>query len=103
MAKIIEKYHIDFILTTPSRIDLLCTNPITEKCLNNLKVIQLGGEVFTAELYERLSKLTKAYIYNAYGPTEITACCSCKEVINSQDITIGFPFDMRLFIFVIKI
>lgn len=93
MAKIIEKYHIDFILTTPSRIDLLCTNPITEKCLNNLKVIQLGGEVFTAELYERLSKLTKAYIYNAYGPTEITACCSCKEVINSQDITIGFPFE----------
>ena len=93
MAKVIEKYHIDFILTTPSRIDLLCTNPITEKCLKNLKVIQLGGEVFTGELYERLSKLTNAYIYNAYGPTEITACCSCKEVVSSKDITIGFPFE----------
>ena len=92
MADIINKYNIDFILTTPSRIELLLDSNI-QNCLKHLKVIQLGGEVFTPELYSRLSKVTSANIYNAYGPTEVTACCSCSRITDSRNITIGKPFD----------
>ena len=56
----------------------------------NLKVIQLGGEKFNSSLYEKLSKNTHAKIFNGYGPTEITACCTNKLVV-SNDITIGKP------------
>ncbi len=92
MAEVINKYNVHFLLTTPSRIELLL-NPSTEKCLKNLKVIQLGGEVFTPELYLRISKVTNAQIFNGYGPTEITACCSCALITDANNITIGKPFE----------
>ena len=60
--------------------------------VESLKVIQLGGEVFTPELYEKIRKYTNANIYNGYGPSEATvACCCCKKV-ESTNITIGKPF-----------
>jgi len=89
-SKLIEKRNVHFILTTPSKMDLLLT-PNFSSCLKDIKVIQLGGEVFTNSLYDKLSKVTYANIYNGYGPTEITACCSSKKVTNSEDITIGKP------------
>ncbi len=92
MAEVIKKYNIDFLLTTPSRIELLLS-ATTIDCLKSLKVIQLGGEIFTQELYSRLSKVTQANIYNAYGPTEVTACCSCALITNANDITIGKSFE----------
>ena len=90
ISNLINEYSVDFILTTPSRIELLITEECV-KCLNKLKVIQLGGEVFSSGLYEKLSKYTKAYIYNGYGPSEITACCANKH-ITDNNISIGIPF-----------
>jgi len=89
-SQLIKKSNAEFILTTPSKIDLLLT-PDFSSCLRNVKIIQLGGEVFTSALYEKLSKVTNANIFNGYGPTEITACCSSKKVSSSEDITIGKP------------
>lgn len=89
MSNLIKEYNVEFFVTTPSRVELLlldeCNNP-----LKNVKAFQLGGEKFTPALYEKLRKVTNAKIYNGYGPTEITACCSNK-LINSSDITIGKP------------
>ena len=59
--------------------------------LKNVKVIQLGGEILTPHLYNRLSKVTFAHIYNGYGPTEATACSSNKLIASCDDITIGKP------------
>ena len=72
-----------------TQIELFLTNELYE-CLQNIKIIQLGGEVFTLELKERLQKYTKANLYNGYGPTEITACCSSKRI--KDYISIGTPF-----------
>ena len=87
-SKLIEEYNVDFILSTPSKIGLLLDNP---ECLKNVKVIQLGGEVFKYALYKNLCKYTNARIYNGYGPSECTACASNK-LVEDENITIGKPF-----------
>lgn len=91
MRKIILEKQIDFLLTTPSRMELLLS-PETRDCLMRLNIIQLGGEVFTPTLYKALREYTNAHLFNGYGPSEITACCSSKEVTSAEDITIGKPF-----------
>lgn len=88
-SRLMLEYNVDFILTTPSRIELFLANQLNE-CIEKVKIIQLGGEVFTVELKDRLQKTTKASIYNGYGPTEITACCSSKKV--EENVSIGRPF-----------
>ena len=99
MSKLIEKYNIDFILSTPSKIELLLLNDETRACLKNVKTIQLGGEVLKESLYTRLKKCTEAKIFDGYGPSECTACASNKEVTNPKDITIGIPFlNTRIYI-----
>ena len=89
MSRLMKKYNVEFFVTTPSRAELLmleeCENP-----LENVKCFQLGGEKFTQALYEKLIKYTKAKIYNGYGPTEISACCSNK-LVKDNEITIGKP------------
>lgn len=97
LQNIILNNNVDFILTTPSKIDLLMMDK-KSNCLKDVKVIQLGGEIFTSSLYKKLCEFTNAEIYNGYGPTEITACCSFKKVI-SEDISIGTPLcNTKIFI-----
>lgn len=91
MSKIIIDNKVEFLITTPTKIELLLSNNDTAKCLKTLKGFQLGGEVFSASLYDKLSKYTNAKIYNGYGPTEITACCSNKLINSKNSINIGKP------------
>ena len=91
MSKKIIDNKVEFLITTPTKIELLMSNAETAKCLKVLKGIQLGGEVFTPSLFEKLSTLTNAQIHNGYGPTEITACCSNKLITSKDDINIGSP------------
>ena len=90
MSELIIKNNVEFLVTTPSRIELLllpeCNNP-----LKNLKSFLLGGEKLTGSLYNKLQKATNSKIFNGYGPTEITACCSIKKIENDKDINIGKP------------
>lgn len=100
MSKLIKRHNIDFVLSTPSKIELLLLNDETSSCLEGLKVIQLGGEVFKQTLYNRLRTHTNAKIYNGYGPSECTACASNKEITDCEDITIGKPFlNTRIYVF----
>lgn len=93
MSQLIKKNHVDFILSTPSKISLLLLNEETSSCLQSVKVLQLGGEVFSQKLYEKLSHYaTNARIFNGYGPSECSACSSMKEIIPNEKITIGKPF-----------
>ncbi len=88
--QLILDYHIDFILTTPSRIELLL-NDNKSNALKNLKVIQLGGESLTPTLCHKLKNHTKATLFNGYGPSEITACCSNKKIESANIVNIGKP------------
>ena len=99
MAEIIINNNVNFSVTTPTKIELLLSNPNTKKCLSVLDTIQLGGEVFTSSLYEKLRAVTNANISNGYGPTEITACCSCKNILSAENINIGKPIpNMKIYI-----
>lgn len=91
ISQLILDYNIDFILTTPSRIELLINDETTSSALKKLKIIQLGGESFTPTLYTKLKNYTNANIFNGYGPSEITACCSNKKIENNGIINIGKP------------
>ena len=91
LSSLIDKYSCEFMLITSSKLDLLLTNAQTYKCLKNLKAIQLGGQVLSESFYNKLIKYTNATIYNGYGPSETTSCCSCKKIVDSKDITLGTP------------
>ena len=93
ISKLINDNDVEFMLITPSKIQLLLANNSTSNCLKKLKSIQLGGEVFTANLFETLKKYTNAQICNEYGPSEITSCCSYKEITSTDNINIGGPID----------
>lgn len=91
--KLIKEKNIDFVLTTPSRMELLLATLEDKSDWKSMKVIQLGGEVFGSALYNSLRKHTSVHIFNGYGPTEMTACCSNKEVVYNNELpTIGIPF-----------
>ena len=97
MSNLIKQNNVEFMITTPSRIELLmledCGHP-----LKNMKSLLLGGEKVTPDLYNKLIKETTATIINTYGPTEITAGCTTK-VLNSDDITVGKPVsNFKIFI-----
>lgn len=87
LSDLIIANNIDFIVTTPSRIELLLLDDF-KASLKNIKSILLGGEVFKKSLYLKLKNSTKAKLFNGYGPTEISACCNLKYV-DSENITIG--------------
>ena len=88
-SQLIKDTNADFILSTPSKISLLLEE---SDCLKNIKVIQLGGEIFKGSLYNKLRKVTSAKIYNGYGPSECTACSTNKLIETNSDINIGKPF-----------
>ena len=89
LLKLIEKENIDFILSTPLKISLIFE--CATHYLPSLKVIQLGGEKLSSSIISIIRRFSSANIYNAYGPSEITACCSCKKIVKNTNITIGRP------------
>lgn len=91
MSNLITRENCEFMLITSSKMDLLLANEKTRSCLNLVKAVQLGGEVLSPKFYDNLKQYTNAEIYNGYGPSETTSCCSCKHVLSSEDINIGKP------------
>ena len=90
LAGVIDKYHVDALHITPTKLLVLIQNSSYQKAMAQLKVLMVGAEVFTENLFRKISKYTQADIYNGYGPTEITIGCSFKKVTGT-DITIGKP------------
>ena len=87
-SKLIKDNNVDFLLATPSKLDLLIAE---SNCLKNVKIIQVGGEVLKKTFYLKLKRATKAKIYNSYGPSECTVCAS-NNLVKEDDLCIGYPF-----------
>ncbi len=87
IGKIIKKHNVEFLVSTPSIIKLL----LGKDYLKNIKGFVIGGESISVSFYKKLLAETNAKIYNGYGPTEITACCTLKLLTLSDNITIGKP------------
>ncbi len=93
LSDIIQKHKITKILTTPSRIELLFSNPAYLKSLSSIKEFILGGEPLPITLLRKLQEFTNANIFDLYGPTETTVYSTFKDVTNSDFITIGKPIN----------
>ena len=101
LAKMINKYDVDVFHCTPTKILMLLQNSEFQKAFANIRMVMIGAENFSEELYKTVSTYTDAVIYNGYGPTETTIGCSFKRVnsVNNRlsklniidDITIGSP------------
>ncbi len=90
LAGLIEKYYVDALHITPTKLLTLLHDRAFQKATAQIKVLMVGAEVFTENLYQTVSRYTDAAIYNGYGPTETTIGASFKKV-NGSDITIGTP------------
>lgn len=88
---LIQKHNIEIIQTTPSRIQILVNNIENIPSFKNLKYIILAGEPFTDHLANSLRTLTKAKLYNGYGPSETTVFSTFTDVTNQEKINIGKP------------
>ena len=90
LADLMNRYAVDVIHTTPSTFKAYCNSKAYVDYLKKLKVVMLGAENFTPELYEFFVENTSAKIFNGYGPSETTIGVTFGE-ITSTDITIGKP------------
>jgi amino acid adenylation domain-containing protein/thioester reductase-like protein len=91
IADLIYTYDVDKVYITPSRLRVLLAETATHKAVAKLGEILCGGEEFPKDLYVLLKLITKADIYNQYGPTETTIGVTLKHIVSEDGISIGSP------------
>jgi amino acid adenylation domain-containing protein len=91
VAGFLSRARCDVLQVTPARLNWLLANPASTKALRRLATVIVGGEAFPEHLLDRLTAVTRASVYNAYGPTEATVWVSAKRVTPGHPITIGRP------------
>lgn len=91
LNKVCKKYAVDMIQTTPSRFAEFMQDSSNIEFLKSMKDIMVGGEGISASQLENLSNLTKANIFNMYGPTETAVWSTIKKLSADLPITIGKP------------
>ena len=90
LLSLMKENNVDILLFTPSRLEMLLEDDDGE-LLNSVSTLLTGGEELTSGLVDKIKKNYEGYIYNLYGPTEITVCSNIKQIIKSDDINIGRP------------
>lgn len=85
------RHHVTMIQTTPSRFTTLLSDKNNLDYFNHFTDIMVGGEPFPILLLQKLKQLTKANIFNMYGPTETTIWSTIKDLTYTNQITIGTP------------
>ncbi len=91
LSELIIEHDVDVLHVTPTKILMLLQNEKFQTAVSKVKLLMIGAEAFSQELYQVVSSYTDAVIYNGYGPTEATAACSFKRIQENVDITIGKP------------
>jgi acyl-coenzyme A synthetase/AMP-(fatty) acid ligase len=59
--------------------------------ISNIGIARAGGEKFPLQLLRQLQSLTRARIFNCYGPTEITVASNNKELTHASMVSVGKP------------
>ena len=91
LAKLINEQHINMVSGTPSRWQTWLTSPDFCKAIANIAICRAGGEKFSDQLLTQMRSVTKARIFNCYGPTEITVASNNKELTDAELVTVGKP------------
>jgi len=92
MMRILQENRIDILQMTPTRAKLIELQDSNLKCLQNIRILFLGGEMLPKSLLSKLQKSTKARIYNLYGTTETTIYSTWCDLTVSDVVSIGKPF-----------
>ena len=91
LARLIQEQRINMVSGTPSRWQTWLTSDDFCKAISQVKICRAGGEKFSDALLQQMRSITKARIFNCYGPTEITVASNNAELTNAQMVTVGKP------------
>ena len=86
-----EQQDITAMQITPSYLGALTEDNESHRFLKSLKHLIVGGEYFPEKLKKRLLDMTKADMYNMYGPTETTIWSASTKVASEKGNLIGKP------------
>ncbi|MBQ3698795.1 MAG: amino acid adenylation domain-containing protein [Prevotella sp.] len=99
LAQLIKGQRIDMVSGTPSRWQTWLTSEDFCEAIGRVRICRAGGEKFSDQLLSQMRSVTKARIFNCYGPTEITVASNNAELTNAQMVTVGRPqLNVREFI-----
>ena len=91
LARLINEEHINMVSGTPSRWMTWLTSDDFCDAISRINIVRAGGEKFSDQLLDQLRKVTKARIFNCYGPTEITVASNNMELTHADVVTVGKP------------
>ena len=91
LARLIQEQHINMVSGTPSRWQTWLTSDDFCQAISQVKICRAGGEKFSDALLQQIRSVTKARIFNCYGPTEITVASNNAELTNAELVTVGRP------------
>lgn len=96
LNKLCSSNKVNTIQTTPSKLKLLMQNSSNLNYIINMKNVLLGGENLTKDIVNNVKEITKANIFNVYGPTETTIWSTTSNITNKNYITVGKPISNTL-------
>ena len=91
LANLINEQQINMVSGTPSRWQTWLTSPDFCNAISKVNICRAGGEKFSDALLNQMRSVTKARIFNCYGPTEITVASNNAELTNVKLVTVGKP------------
>ena len=91
LAHLINEQYINMVSGTPSRWQTWLTSDDFCQAISKVDICRAGGEKFSDQLLEQMREVTKARIFNCYGPTEITVASNNKELTHAKVVTVGKP------------
>ncbi|WP_305038963.1 non-ribosomal peptide synthetase [Fulvivirga maritima] len=91
LSELIIEKSVNTIQITPSHLKMLMSSKYSERMLEIITTLMVGGEAFPKDLLQTLQSTFKGEIFNMYGPTETTVWSSVQELTNKNTIDIGKP------------
>ena len=91
LARLINEQRINMVSGTPSRWQTWLTSEDFCDAISRVKICRAGGEKFSDQLLGQMRSITKARIFNCYGPTEITVASNNAELTHAKLVTVGKP------------
>lgn len=88
LNKLCLMHGVTIIQTTPTKLKMLLNK---NEYIYNMKKILLGGEKIEKDFVDRLKSITKANIYDVYGPTETTIWSTIQDITNNSKVSAGKP------------
>ena len=92
LADLIQREGIDYLQTTPSRMQIMIRDTAFKEAAKRLGTVVLAGEKPPLPLVRACKRLMpNARIKNGYGPTEVTVYTSFQDMSSSEHVSIGYP------------